>query len=107
MDKWVFFQSSSFKVERVGDGIRFKVKIQPKSSRSEVVGIQSDYLKIKVSSPPTRGKANKEFIEVIASWLKVKPSQVIIEQGENTRVKRIKIQGDPEKLINHFKNLCG
>ena len=54
MDKWVFFQSSSFKVERVGDGIRFKVKIQPKSSRSEVVGIQSDYLKIKVSSPPTR-----------------------------------------------------
>lgn len=100
-----FFQNSSFRVERVGDGVRFMIKVQPKSSRREIVGIQGNYLKIKVFSPPTQGKANKECVEVIASWLRTKPSRVIIEQGKSSRIKKIKVQGDPENLINQFKNL--
>jgi len=93
------------KVERVGDGITFFVKVQPKASKNEVVGIEGEYLKIKVTAPPFKGKANKECVKLISKWLRVRPSQVEIEKGETSRLKKIKIKGDPQKLMHIIKNL--
>jgi len=95
------------KVDRVGDGIKFLVKVQPKASKNEVVGIEGEYLKIKVSAPPTRGKANKECIKLISYWLGVKTSQIEIEKGETSRLKRIKVKGNPQSLEDKLRNLTG
>ena len=90
------------RIEKVKDGIKFTVKVQPKSSRAEIAGIQGEYLKVKVTAAPTRGEANKECIKVLSSWLGVKASQVEIERGKTSRIKRVKVKGDSEKLIHNF-----
>ncbi len=37
------------------------VQIQPKSSKDEVVGMIGENLKIKITAPPTDGKANEHL----------------------------------------------
>jgi len=92
------------KVEKIQDGIRFKVKVQPKASRNEVAGIQGEYLKVKVTAAPIRGQANRECVKLLSGWLGVKTSQVDIERGGTSRIKEVKVKGEPENLINKFRN---
>jgi len=90
------------KVEKIQDGIRFKVKVQPKASCSEVVGFQGEHLKVKVTAPPVRGRANKECVKLLSEWLGVKTSQVEIERGGGSRIKKVKVKGDPKNLMDKF-----
>jgi uncharacterized protein len=73
-----------------------KVKITPSSKKNEVVGDYVDehgekYLKIKISAPAVDGKANKELIEFLTEYFKVKKSQVKILRGEKSNIKIIAI----------------
>jgi len=45
---------------------RLKVKVVPGSSRDQIAGWLGDALKIKVTAPPERGKANEAVIEILA-----------------------------------------
>ncbi len=92
------------KIEKIEDGIKFTVKVQPKASQSKVAGVENKYLKIKVTSPPIKGKANRECVKVLAKWIGVKVSQVRIEKGQFSQTKKIKIEGNAENLIKKFKN---
>lgn len=38
------------KIERIENGIKFMVKVQPKSSRAGVAGVQQEYVKVKVTA---------------------------------------------------------
>lgn len=93
------------RIERVGDGIKFMVKVQPGASRTEIVGIKDECLKIKVTTPPVGGKANKECVKLLAQWLGIKTWQIEIEKGAVSRMKKVKITGESENLIKKFKNL--
>lgn len=46
--------------------IDIQVRIQPKSSRDEIVGLHGGRLKIKISAPPVDGKANERLVLFIA-----------------------------------------
>ncbi len=53
-----------------------KVKVQPRSSRSGVVGSYGDVLKVKLRAAPVEGKANKELIGLLAKEYGVKKKDV-------------------------------
>ncbi len=73
--------------------------IQPRASRNEICGIQGDALKIRLTSPPVEGAANKLCREYLAGLFRVSKSAVEIISGETSRHKRVKITGgDPEVL---------
>ena len=42
---------------------RLRVKVVPGSSRDEIVGRPGDAVKIKVTAPPEKGKANEAVVE--------------------------------------------
>jgi len=72
--------------------LRLKVKVLPKSSRSELAGFMADNtLKIKVQAPPERGKANSEVCSVLARELNVSPRNVEIVSGHSSPSKRVRI----------------
>ena len=73
--------------------MRFWVKVVPRSSKAEVLGKEGDVIKVKVTSPPEGGKANKELLEVLSKWLGVKKSKVKIVSGETSRKKLIEVEG--------------
>ncbi|MFM7075771.1 MAG: DUF167 domain-containing protein, partial [Planctomycetaceae bacterium] len=48
---------------------RLEVKVVPGSSRDQIVGWLGDALKIKVTAPPEKGKANERVVELLAGAL--------------------------------------
>ena len=70
-----------------------KVYLQPKSSKNEVVGPYRDGIKVKVTAPPTEGKANEALIRLLAKEFRVSPPCIEILKGRRSREKTLKISG--------------
>ena len=91
-------------------GIRFSAVIQPRSSQNEVSGIHNNSLKVRLTSPPVDGAANKACINFLSKWLDVNRSKVRIVAGLSNKNKTIEIDGMNEsifrnKLITKIPNL--
>jgi uncharacterized protein (TIGR00251 family) len=74
-------------------GVRIRVRVQPRASRTSVAGEYGDALRIRVASPPVDGQANRELIRFLAETLSVPPSAVRIVHGEAGRNKLIEVTG--------------
>lgn len=74
-------------------GASFAVRVQPRASRSAVVGEMGEALKIALTAPPVEGKANEACVEFLANLLKVPRSSVTIASGESSRNKVVRIAG--------------
>jgi uncharacterized protein (TIGR00251 family) len=90
-------------LRRTGEGVIIAVRLTPKSSRDEIVGLESfggeTVLKAKVRALPESGRANQALERLVARWLKVPPSFVRVAQGGKSRAKQILIEGDADTLI--------
>ena len=84
-------------VSESGEGIVFQVRVVPRSSRSEVAGIQGDTLKVRLKAPPVEGRANEECIRFLAGLLGVKKDRVRIVSGLKSKTKTIAVSGLQKK----------
>ncbi len=75
------------------EGCTFQVRAVPRSRRDEVVGLYGDALKIRLTAPPERGKANQALQEFLAGRLGVSLSDVEIISGHTSRRKRVRVRG--------------
>jgi uncharacterized protein (TIGR00251 family) len=73
------------------DDIVLTLHIQPRASKNEVCGVQDNALKIRLTSPPVDGAANKLCREFLAELFDVPKSAVKIISGETSRHKRVRI----------------
>ena len=88
-------------IKELPDGIAFRVRVQPRSSKNAVAGMMGDCLKINLTSPPVDGAANAACIAFIAAFLDVAKGSVCITNGLKNRLKVVKVIGiDKEKFIN-------
>ncbi|HEX5134099.1 MAG TPA: DUF167 domain-containing protein [Thermoanaerobaculia bacterium] len=76
---------------RVGGGIELRIKVVPGASRSEIVGILGNRLKVRVAAPPEAGKANRAVIELLRGWLGVR--EVEIASGASSPEKTVLVLG--------------
>lgn len=83
------------------EGCRLTVRVSPGASRSEVVGTEDGWLKMRLAAPPVDGKANKELIRFLSKTLKTPQRSITISSGASSRLKGVKISGvRPEDLLN-------
>lgn len=75
------------------DGVIFHVKVVPGSSKTQIAGEFDNMLKVRVSAPPEKGKANKCLIEYLAKILLVKKNDVRVVSGLTSPVKKIEVTG--------------
>ena len=75
------------------DRVRFAVRVQPRASRSEIVGLHGDALKVRLSAPPVDGAANEALVELVADALGVAKRAVRIVSGESSRSKTVEVEG--------------
>jgi uncharacterized protein (TIGR00251 family) len=80
--------------------VRFSVRVQPRASRSEVVGIYGDALKVRLTSPPVDGAANDELVKFLAHVFAVGRRDVRILAGESSRSKIVEIDGITERAVH-------
>jgi uncharacterized protein (TIGR00251 family) len=65
---------------------------------------RSDWLKLKVSSPPIDGAANKEIQKFLSKEFRTAKSKVRIIQGEKSRYKVLELRGVDESKVQAFLN---
>lgn len=70
-----------------------QIHVQPRASRTEVVGWHGDAIKIRVKAPPVDGAANDELVRFLAKKLSVPCGHVAIESGARSRLKRVVVTG--------------
>jgi uncharacterized protein (TIGR00251 family) len=73
--------------------IILKIKVEPRSSKSGVVGPYGDALKVKLNSPPVEGKANRELVEVLAREFGISRKDVEIISGQSSKNKTVRLIG--------------
>ncbi len=79
--------------------LTFEIKVTPRASRDEIVGMRDGVLAIRVTAAPVDDAANRAVIKLIAKRTGVAPSRVRIARGPRGRRKRIEISGvGPEAL---------
>ena len=65
----------------------FRVKVVPGASRDRIMGELGGALKVGVSAPPEKGRANKAVIALLARALGLRPSLLRIASGTATAYK--------------------
>ncbi|HEX5973155.1 MAG TPA: DUF167 domain-containing protein [Gemmatimonadaceae bacterium] len=70
-----------------------QVHVQPRASRSEVVGTHGAALKVRLLAPPVDGAANDALVALLAKALGVPRRDVRIVQGATSRAKLVEIDG--------------
>jgi uncharacterized protein (TIGR00251 family) len=69
------------------------VKVLPRSSRNQVLQSDKGVWKVKITSAPVEGKANRAVREYLAKCLDVAKGRVEIVSGDTSRLKTVRIEG--------------
>jgi uncharacterized protein len=77
-----------------------KIKLLPRSSKSQIMGKEGDVYKVKVNSPPVDGEANKELISLLSKRLNQPKSSFEIIAGKTSRMKTVRILGIEEASVS-------
>jgi uncharacterized protein len=79
------------------------IRAQPGARKNAIVGSHAGALRVSVSAPPEKGKANAAIQALLADAFGCKASQVGLLSGETSRQKRFLIMGlAPDELRNRL-----
>lgn len=75
------------------DGCVFEVLVSAGSSRSRVQALHGEALKVAVRAAPEKGKANREVLDVLATFLQRPVQSLSLVTGQTSRIKRVLAKG--------------
>lgn len=73
--------------------VELSVLVQPRASRTKVVGEHDGRIKIALAAPPVDGEANAALIEFLADLFDVRKADVTLLDGDTSRRKRLSVRG--------------
>ena len=74
-------------------GVILEILVQPRASRTRVVGEHDGRLKVQLAAPPVDGEANAALVDFLAGELGARRSDVTIERGDTGRRKTVRVAG--------------
>ncbi|NOR26459.1 MAG: YggU family protein [Desulforhopalus sp.] len=81
--------------------VLIRLHVQPKASKSRIVGLHDGCLKISVAAPPVEGKANKAVVKFLADILGVPVRDVNVKSGVQSRRKLVVVKAlDASEIRN-------
>jgi hypothetical protein len=82
-------------------GSAIAVRVFSGSKKNEIDQILGDgTIKIKLTTPPVQGKANKALVKLLAEILDVNQSQIEIIAGEKSRNKLVTVYDLDAEIVN-------
>lgn len=69
------------------------MQVYPNAVRNEISGFNNGILRIKISAPPVKGKANRELIAFLSQLLGTSKDNISIIKGHTARNKVVAIDG--------------
>lgn len=94
------------------DGVMLFVRLTPKSSKDAIEGVEAmddgrAHIKARVRAIPEDGKANAALIKLLGKWLDVAPRNITLAAGATSRLKQVRLEGDPDRLIARLSGSLG
>ena len=78
-------------IREVNGGVELDVVVVPRASRSRIVGLHGDRIKLQLAAPPVDGAANAELVTLLAQLLGASPRSITIVRGETSKRKTVRI----------------
>ena len=94
------------------EGLQLDVRLTPRSGKNAIEGVElrpdgRAVLKARVRAAPFEGAANTALLQLLADALDTAPGRVKLIAGATSRVKRVGVGGDPERLIAKLQRIVG
>ncbi len=91
-------------------GVVISIKVIPASSKNMIEGVCEDadgqeYLRIKVTEVPEKGKANKLVLKLLAKEWGFAPSSLEIISKPTNKHKSILVYGDTQEILNFLDEM--
>lgn len=80
-------------VSDAGGAVVFSVKVVTRANKNEIVGLEADTIKVRLSAPPVEGRANEALIRFLADEFNVARTSVEIVSGQTSHRKRVRVRG--------------
>ena len=87
------------RVDVRGTVVRVSVHVQPRASRSEIIGQHGAALKVRLQAPPVDGAANEALVQLLADLLGVSRRSVRVVAGASSRTKTVEVDGTTEAAV--------
>lgn len=79
--------------------MHISVHVQPRATRSEIVGLHGTALKVRLQAPPVDGAANEALVTLLAERLGVARRSVRVIAGTTSRSKTVEVDGTTEDAV--------
>jgi len=83
----------ALQVEQRAEGVRIRVRVKPRASKSRILGVREGMLEVALAAPPVDGQANSELIRTLAVALGCAKSLIEIVSGAASRSKLVAFAG--------------
>lgn len=87
-------------LSQLSDGtLLVRLHVQPKASKTRLVGLFDGCLKLAIQAPPVDGKANEEVIRFLADFFGIPGREVVLKSGTHGRRKQLILIGLAEDEV--------
>jgi hypothetical protein len=84
---------------------RLRIKVIPGSSRTCIAGWQADVLRVRVSAPPEKGRANAAVEATVAKALGLSPRHARVVTGATSTRKTLEVTGlSADEIASRLKD---
>ena len=97
----------ALRVDVRGTVVRVAVHVQPRASRSEIIGQHGAALKVRLQAPPVDGAANEALVHLLADSLGVSRRSVRVVAGATSRTKTVEVDGTTEAAVRALTSARG
>ncbi|MFH1675657.1 MAG: DUF167 domain-containing protein [bacterium] len=98
---WYTFmpKMSGLDIKKSADAVEIEIIASPKAKKDRIIGTHDGALKISVTAPADKGKANEAIIKLLSKFFGIPVSSVTIVSGHSSRRKRIRMESITAKGI--------
>jgi uncharacterized protein (TIGR00251 family) len=82
----------------VPGGTRLRLRVHPKARKDASTGVHAGALKVSVTAPPEKGKANDAVVKLLAKALDLPKGSIEIVGGETSQDKTVVVGLEREEL---------
>jgi len=87
----------------LGTEVKISLRVYPNATRNEVIGFADGVLRVKISAPPVKGKANRELLAFFSQLLGISQGALTITKGYTSRNKTVAVDGlSQEELLKRL-----
>ena len=90
----------------LADGaVLLHIYVQPKASKSRIVGLYDGCLKLAVAAPPVDGKANEEVVRFLARLMDLPGRDIALHSGAQSRRKKVRIEAAFAEVLGRIEKI--